>query len=460
MRILRELIRRKPVVVFTPSRALRSARWDHAHELPSAPAGALDQVIEATGAIVVSQRDEMFGVARILARQPVPTGRRVRVVSNSPGLVDQADAAAARWDVRSVKPLVVEGPDAVSALVAASRASLDDPETDAVLVGLVDAVGPSRLDALHAALEEIAAERPTKTLVGVFVGFSRPPLPTAPTNGPGHLPVFSSYADALRALALIIDGEARRTTPRTATADDSAPTPEGRARRVVDALLADAPSGREATDAETLEILGDYGLHLLTSLPVTLLAEATDAAGRLGWDVVLKATVRAARGRPDMPKVSRHLGDADELARAWAHLDRLAVSLGAHSAADIAPVVQRTVEDGTPLTVRAIEDRALGPMVCVGVAGPPAELLGDVAWRAAPIDRDEGFSMLGTLRAAPLLEGYRGSPPAQWFTIVDVLGCPPSKRTCRRWPRSTSRPSSPAPTARRSWVPACAWLRR
>lgn len=421
VRILRELIRRKPVVVFTPSRALRSARWDHAHELPSAPAGALDQVIEATGAIVVSQRDEMFDVARILARQPVPTGRRVRVVSNSPGLVDQADAAAARWDLRSVKPLVVEGPDAVSALVAAARASLDDPETDAVLVGLVDAVGPSRLDALHAALEEIAAERPTKTLVGVFVGFSRPPLPTAPTDGPGHLPVFSSYADALRALALIIDGEARRTTPRTATADDSAPTPEGRARRVVDALLADAPSGREATDAETLEILGDYGLHLLTSLPVTLLAEATDAAGRLGWDVVLKATVRAARGRPDMPNVSRHLGDADELARAWAHLDRLAVSLGAQSAADIAPVVQRTVEDGTPLTVRAIEDRALGPMVCVGVAGPPAELLGDVAWRAAPIDRDEGFSMLGTLRAAPLLEGYRGSPPAQWFTIVDVL---------------------------------------
>lgn len=207
-----------------------------------------------------------------------------------------------------------------------------------------------------------------------------------------------------------------RRTPRL-----RAPTPEGRARRVVDALLADAPSGREATDAETLEILGDYGLHLLTSLPVTLLAEATDAAGRLGWDVVLKATVRAARGRPDMPNVSRHLGDADELARAWAHLDRLAVSLGAHSAADIAPVVQRTVEDGTPLTVRAIEDRALGPMVGVGVAGPPAELLGDVAWRAAPIDRDEGFSMLGTLRAAPLLEGYRGSPPAQWFTIVDVL---------------------------------------
>ena len=104
VRILRELIRRKPVVVFTPSRALRSARWDHAHELPSAPAGALDQVIEATGAIVVSQRDEMFVVARILARQPVPTGRRVRVVSNSPGLVDQADAAAARPHPRRTRP--------------------------------------------------------------------------------------------------------------------------------------------------------------------------------------------------------------------------------------------------------------------------------------------------------------------------------------------------------------------
>lgn len=418
-RILRDLTARKPVVVFTPSRALRSARWDLTHDLPGATPDAIDQVIEAAGAIVVRHRDEMFDVARILARQPVPRGRRVRVVSNSPGLVDQVDQAAARWELRSVKPHVVASDDVVGGIVEQVEQSLEDPAVDVVLPALVEVTESDRAAELAARLERVCAGRPGKPVVGVFAGFVRRTPPPAEPDGPGRLPAFANYADALQAIQRVIDGEARRTADRGAPAQAGPTT--GAARTTVEAILADSPTGREATDEEALAILADHGVSVVPTRHVATLEEATWAAEELGWDVVLKATARAARGRPDTPNVSRHLRDAADLAAAWAQLERLAGHLGAPDAAAISPVVQPTVPTGIPLTLRAIEDRALGPMVCVGVAGLPSELLGDLAWRAAPLTPDEGFAMLGSLGAATILEGYRGSPPAHWFSIVDAL---------------------------------------
>ena len=420
-RILRELSRRKPVIVFTPSRALRGARWDNVHSLPSAPAGALDQAIEATGAIVVSQRDEMFDVARLLARQPIPAGRRVRIISNSPGLVDQAAQAANRWELKSVDPHVVaDDGDIIGELVSEGRRSLQDPDVDAVMVGMVEVADASRLVTLRDRLEELAAEQLPKPLVGVFVGFEQPPFPTAP-DGPGRLPAYSSYADALQAIARAADMDTRRRLPRMDTATEEPLKPAGAARKVVESVLSEAPQGRDATDPEAIAILADYGITLVPTAPVPTLEEALEVAEDLGWDVVLKATARAARGRPDMPNVSRHLGDEDELRRAWENLDRLAQSLDEEDASAIGPVIQPTVQSGIPITIRGIEDQALGPMVSVGVAGPTSELLGDVAWRAVPVSAEDGFAMISGLRSAALLEGYRGSPPAHWFSIVDVL---------------------------------------
>lgn len=420
-RILRELSRRKPVIVFTPSRALRGARWDNVHSLPSAPAGALDQAIEAAGAIVVSQRDEMFDVARLLARQPIPGGRRVKIISNSPGLVDQAVQAANRWDLKSVDPHVVaDEADIIGDLVEEARNALQDRDVDAVMVGMVEVADASRLVLLRDKLEDLAAEQLPKPLVGVFVGFEQPPFPTTP-DGPGRLPAYSSYADALQAIARAADMETRRRVPRLDTSTEEPMQRAGSARKVVETVLADAPDGRDATDSEAIQILSDYGITLVQTTPVASIDEAIEVAEAHGWDVVLKATARAARGRPDMPNVSRHLGDEDELRRAWQNLDRLAQSLDEKDASGIGPVIQPTVQSGIPITIRGIEDQALGPMISVGVAGPPSELLGDVSWRAAPVSAEDGFAMISGLRSAALLEGYRGSPPAHWFSIVDVL---------------------------------------
>jgi acyl-CoA synthetase (NDP forming) len=51
------------------------------------------------------------------------------------------------------------------------------------------------------------------------------------------------------------------------------------------------------------------------------------------------------------------------------------------------------------------------------------ELLKDVTFRVAPIDEQEAAEMVVGVKAFPLLNGYRGSKPADVKAIVNLLLC-------------------------------------
>jgi hypothetical protein len=53
-----------------------------------------------------------------------------------------------------------------------------------------------------------------------------------------------------------------------------------------------------------------------------------------------------------------------------------------------------------------------GPFVLAGLGGVQAELLRDVTLRPAPVDVEAALEMLGSLKGAALLHGFRGAPPA------------------------------------------------
>jgi acyl-CoA synthetase (NDP forming) len=68
-----------------------------------------------------------------------------------------------------------------------------------------------------------------------------------------------------------------------------------------------------------------------------------------------------------------------------------------------------------------VEDRTFGPVVGFGLAGPAAELIGDRAWRAAPLTDLDAAALVDEPRAAPLLRGYRGAEPVDRTALADLL---------------------------------------
>ncbi|HWJ53482.1 MAG TPA: GNAT family N-acetyltransferase, partial [Propionibacteriaceae bacterium] len=133
-RITRRLTRRKPVVVFDPGRTSRASHSGVRGGLGHAPDEAIDALFRQAGVMVVHRRSAMIDIARIAARQPLPSGPRVGIVSNSVTLAAQmtqtVEAVGLLCDPAPVLLSSTAGP---AAFADAARTALADPAYDSVV---------------------------------------------------------------------------------------------------------------------------------------------------------------------------------------------------------------------------------------------------------------------------------------------------------------------------------------
>ena len=420
-RITRRLTRRKPVVVFAPGRASRSAHIGVRGGLGHAPDEAVDALFRQAGVMVVHRRGAMIDIAKIAARQPLPAGQRVRIVTNSTTLGAQmCQTCDAVGLLRESQPVLLGAVADPAEFVAAARAALADPGCDSVVCAAVNVYDEGTEDVIMA-LEEVAVGA-AKPLVGVFLDFHPPMMSNGSADDVGHLPRFDAAADAVHALsALTAYAHWRDRDPGAVPLLE---VDENAARRVVNRVLGEVPEGRELTEAETAELLSAYGITVVPRFAVRTLDEAVAVAERLGWNVALKATDRAVRGRPDLASVHRNIDTAAEMAEAWKDLQHLLTDLGLTSDDGLTaalPVVQAMAPAGVSLVITSREDAAFGPIVSLGLAGIPSDLLGDTVYRVPPLTTVDASAMVRDLKAAPVLFGAHGARGVDIEGIEDLL---------------------------------------
>ncbi len=76
---------------------------------------------------------------------------------------------------------------------------------------------------------------------------------------------------------------------------------------------------------------------------------------------------------------------------------------------------------GLEVIVGAVNDRFFGPVVAFGLGGVFTELLKDVTHRFAPFDVTTAKEMIGEIKGAALLNGYRGSAPLDVDALAETL---------------------------------------
>jgi acyl-CoA synthetase (NDP forming) len=77
--------------------------------------------------------------------------------------------------------------------------------------------------------------------------------------------------------------------------------------------------------------------------------------------------------------------------------------------------------DAVEVVAAVREHPAFGALMSFGIAGVATELLGDRAFAAVPLTTSDVEEIVLAPRAAPLLTGYRGAPPADLHALHDVL---------------------------------------
>ncbi|MFC4119844.1 GNAT family N-acetyltransferase [Nonomuraea zeae] len=414
-RIARRVGARKPILLVKSGRSGAGDRAVRSHTAAAAtPDVAVDALARASGVIRLDSVHELIDTARLLASRPLPAGRRVAIVGNSGG--PQAMAAdacerhglsvpelppgllTARTSAALGNPVDLTADASADEIGAAVAALTTSPEVDVVLVVYTPPFG-SGLEETRQAIAR-AAENSPKTVLACVVGHDG-------MIG-GRVPSYAFPEQAVEALSHAVGYAEWRDRPAGPAAPAFAARVE-EAREIVKAGLAAHSDGGWLSPAETARLLGCYGVTLVESVDVDGPDAAAVAAERLGPPVVLKAVGPVHKS--DVGGVRLDLRSSEEARQAYLDMSR---RLGIRGA-----IVQRMLPGGVEIIVGGVNYPVFGPLVMVGMGGVMADLLADRAFRVPPVT--DPAAMIGELRCAPLLHGYRGTQPADVAALAEQI---------------------------------------
>jgi acyl-CoA synthetase (NDP forming) len=166
-------------------------------------------------------------------------------------------------------------------------------------------------------------------------------------------------------------------------------------------------------------LLTDVGIAYVEHGVVATADEAVAVAAALGYPVVLKVVSADVVHKTEVGGVLVGLSGDAAVAEGFERL-LASVARGAPMARVEGVLVGRHVMGGRELIVGALRDATFGPTVMLGLGGVFAEALGDVAFRLAPLHVEDALEMLGELKGAQLLTGYRGHPPVDLEAVATL----------------------------------------
>lgn len=438
-RIARRVARKKPIIAVKSGRSSAGFRASQSHTgaLVSASDVTVDALFKQSGVIRTDSLGELFDVAGFLATQPIPQGDGVAIVTNAGGAgILAADACEAYglkvpelapetqrrlreflpWEAGVRNPVDMIASAAAPDYGRAIRTVAEDPNVHALVVIFVPPIAVRPREVAHEILQagrELEGKMPIVTNFLASHG-----LPDVLAEGGYRVPSYPFPEVAVRALA------------RAAEYGRWLGTPEGEIPRFPDvrrdravALVARAletkgdERDRWLTPEETEALLECYGIPLVETERVATPEEAAKAAERLSGRVALKAVAPGLVHKTEAGAVELDLepsqveGAAREMVR---ELAEQGLSVEGFLVQEMAPA-------GVEMLVGVTHDPIFGPVVACGAGGVTVELVKDVAVRVTPLTDRVAQEMIRSLQTYELLEGYRGSPPADIQALEAVL---------------------------------------
>ena len=174
------------------------------------------------------------------------------------------------------------------------------------------------------------------------------------------------------------------------------------------------------TEVESKEALAEAGVPVAASRLARTRDEAVAAAREAGFPAVLKIVSPQITHKSDVGGVKLNLNSPEEVASAFDEIVA-AARRAAPDAAIEGASVQKMAPAGTEVIVGVSQDPQFGPVLMFGLGGVLVEVLKDVAFRIIPIEKRDAHQMIREIKGFPLLEGYRGQPPADLEALENLL---------------------------------------
>lgn len=435
MRIARQVSREKPIIVIKSGTTQAGSRAVSSHTGSLAGSEAVyGAAFRQSGVIRARSVQELFDYSIAFARQPLLSSDRIGIITNAggPGIMaadacERAGLQLASFQTTTLKALREALPAAASVLnpvdllgdapadhyQLALQRVLNDPNVGGVIVVLTPQVVTQVEETARIVGDQ--SQHSTKPILGCFMGQDAVE-PGVRTLNRYRVPNYPVPERAVAAMAAMLRHRRWRQQPPIEL--KSFEVDRDQARRVFQRVRAE---GRIALGSlEGREILEAYGIPT----PKTFLARDPDEAVRLAGEIGLPVAVKIAS--PDILHKT-DVGGVKLNVMSLADV-RNAFDLMAYRTNRYVPgvevwgcLVQEMVMGGKELIVGMNRDPHFGPLMMVGLGGIYAQVLPDMAFRLAPLDRRMAREMIDEIQGHALLRGVRGERPSDLEALAEVL---------------------------------------
>ena len=411
--------RGKSIVVLTAGRsdASRRSMLSHTGKVSSSASiysGAFAQL----GIVETRSIEETAYAAKALLAGLTVADGKIGMISASGGigtiLTDQAESAGLRVDrlpavVRQDLATVVPSYGAADNPVDLSADVVFKPE---LFTGVLEVLGRSAgVPATWIVAGRASIDRYYRQVIDFAAGST---LDIAVCPGIALAPeVDAALAGA--GLAVLDDSElCMRALGRIAAAGDRDADPQDR----TDARPRSS-SGTAASPVDVDALLRAAGVPLAPSVFVRDDDELKEASGTVVYPVAVKSAVAGIAHRSDVGCVVLGVRDAEGLAEAYGTVRRNAERAGVP---DAVVEIQRMSAPGTELLVALSSDPDFGAVATVALGGITVEVSPDATHSIVPASDEWYEGMVGRLRSAALLRGFRGRAPLRPGVIAGLIG--------------------------------------
>ena len=175
-------------------------------------------------------------------------------------------------------------------------------------------------------------------------------------------------------------------------------------------------SGRNMlSEYESKRLLAAFGIPVTREILVEGYEDFMKAVREIGYPLVVKGCSPLLAHKTEKGLVRVDLRNDEEARAAFQAI------ISSMKGEEKTLLVQELVRGQRELMVGMTRDAQFGPCVMFGLGGIFTEILRDVAFRVAPIDRRDALEMAQEIRARKILDEFRGLPAADMEGISDIL---------------------------------------
>ncbi|MFN0056376.1 MAG: acetate--CoA ligase family protein [Planctomycetales bacterium] len=433
-RLASEVTRHKPIVALKAARTTVGERAASSHTAALAgPDRAAEALLRQSGVLRVGTLQELFEATALLSSQPLPRGDRVAVLTNAGGpAILCADALAAKGLLlpeasselqgklrKQLRPEAgVKNPiDLIGSIDAGEfrhclELIFDSREFDAVVTIYVPREPETSAGIACAVREVTQARAQGTTSLAVFMETAGMPgeLHDEAVRIPGYL-----YPEGAAGALACAREQSRMVTRPLGSIPQFAEIDSDACRRLIEAALRRfGPVGGWLEPAEVQELLSAAGWRVPRWKIVDSADGAVVAATMWNAPVVLKVIAPGVLHKSDAGGVIVNVAGEGPIRAAW---QRVTAAVPAARSA----MVQEFISGGQEAFIGVSREPQFGHLLAVGCGGTQVELVNDISCRLHPLNDVDADEMLGSLKTAALLTGYRGRPAADVAALKETL---------------------------------------